>query len=178
MLWLRFYAGVRSCVGKWRPWLYSVVEVCASPISPLHCQIYNSVICDNHRRSWFEGKPLQRSLLSCNPDTNIYTDPGSVCECVRLLEIFGGTACAYVVFHDKENIIKNLSDGYKAIRSAARAEDPKSSFFCAGYFMSAEHVSKPTTQNWCCKSSVFCCFDFSWFCLYICWSCSKLCIEG
>ena len=32
------------------------------------------------------------------------------------------------IFHDKEKIFKNLSDGYKAIPSAAGIEDPKSSF--------------------------------------------------
>ena len=58
-------------------------------------------------------QPLESYLLSSNPETKFFEDPGSVSvsECSKLLENFGGTALgtgcdafAYVKIHDKERI--------------------------------------------------------------------------
>ena len=54
-------------------------------------------------------EPLQKCLLSCNPETNVSTDLGSKNDCVDLLESLGRTALqsgydawAYVEFQNKE----------------------------------------------------------------------------
>ena len=71
-------------------------------------------------------EPLQSFLLSCNPEAITFTDRSSTTEGVELLEKFGVTvlrsgshAWGYVDFQDNGKILKTMSDGYKAIRSAA-----------------------------------------------------------
>ena len=59
-------------------------------------------------------EPLQRYLFSCNPETDLLTDPSSVIGCMDLLAKFVGTALEseYVAWgYDKEKILKTLSDG-------------------------------------------------------------------
>ena len=64
-------------------------------------------------------EPFQRYFLSWSTEANIFTVPSSVSEYVELWENFDGTALGsgydawgYVYFHDKEKILKTLSDGH------------------------------------------------------------------
>ena len=64
-------------------------------------------------------EPLQRYFLSRNTEANIFTVPSSVSEYVELWKNFDGTALGSgydawgsVYFHDKEKILKILSDGH------------------------------------------------------------------
>ena len=72
-------------------------------------------------------------MLLSNSESIIFKDPGSVFECVDLLENFSGIALGerfdawtYVDFFDREQILKTLSYRYKTIRSGAVVEDQKS----------------------------------------------------